>query len=236
MFDISEIEGNNTFIKLHMKVFTDPRKILPLQVVNSLRRILLSDIETVAIDRVTFFKNESSLNNELLEHRISLVPVFTEDETIRLVLKVKCNPEEYGECIVYSDYILPEAPESESSSKPKISIGKDIVLAYLMPDKEIDALITLRKGTGKDNIRFSPVTIVTFKQLDTQEFEFFFEINEGYDIVKILREALRKLKESLGMRIEMKWKRKVPILQPKTSGTKVSAKARIKTRTLYPLN
>lgn len=215
------MEGNETFIKLSMKVYTDPNKILPLQVVNALRRILLSDIETVAIDKVTFFKNESSLNNELFEHRVSLVPVFTEDDTIRLVINVKCNPREYQDCIIYSDYIIPEKSEDDS----KISIGKDIVIAYLMPGKEVDALITLRKGTGKDNIKFSPVTVVTFKQLDTQDFEFSFEINEGYDLVKILREALKKLKEKLDIRIQMSWKRKVNIPEKTSVMPKTRSKA-----------
>jgi DNA-directed RNA polymerase alpha subunit len=187
MLRVRKLEQTDVSLKLRLEVFTDPREINSLQLVNNLRRILLSGIETVAIDKVIFSVNESTLIDELLEHRISLVPVFTEDYNEKLYLKVECSKKEFFPCPIYSDYII--------SPNGIVKVKKDILLTYLVPGRKIEAIITLKKGTGKENIKFSPVTIVTFKELDKQLFELYFEINEGYEINKIIKQALFVLKE-----------------------------------------
>lgn len=197
MLKVRKLEKTDDIsLRLRLEVLTDPRIIDPLQLVNNLRRILLSEIETVAIDKVIFHVNESTLIDELLEHRISLVPVYTEDDGEKLFLDVRCDEKEFLPCPIYSDYIV--------SPKKTVSVRKDILLTYLTPGRQIKATITLKRGTGKENIKFSPVTIVTFKQLGEQEFEFYFETNEGYEIDKIAEKALKILKNRYKDRLIIK--------------------------------
>lgn len=42
---------------------------------NALRRILLSDIPTMAFDRVFMFNNTSIIQDEVLAHRLGLIPL-----------------------------------------------------------------------------------------------------------------------------------------------------------------
>ncbi len=52
-----------------------------VSIANALRRTLLSDIDTVIIDDVKIYKNTTKLNNEILSHRLSCMPVHIKDFT-----------------------------------------------------------------------------------------------------------------------------------------------------------
>ncbi|XP_065184334.1 DNA-directed RNA polymerases I and III subunit RPAC1-like [Sycon ciliatum] len=81
-------------------------------VANAFRRILLSEVPTMAIEKVFIVNNTSIIQDEVLAHRLGLIPLFvdprlfefrtntdmdkweentTEDSTIELELKVKCT-------------------------------------------------------------------------------------------------------------------------------------------------
>ena len=44
-------------------------------IANSFRRILLSEVPTMAIDRVYIYNNTSVIQDEVLAHRIGLIPL-----------------------------------------------------------------------------------------------------------------------------------------------------------------
>ncbi len=44
-------------------------------VANALRRILLSEIPTMAIEKVLLFQNTSVIQDEVLAHRLGLIPI-----------------------------------------------------------------------------------------------------------------------------------------------------------------
>ena len=43
--------------------------------VNSLRRVMIGEVVTMAIDLVTFEENTSVINDEIIAHRLGLVPI-----------------------------------------------------------------------------------------------------------------------------------------------------------------
>jgi DNA-directed RNA polymerase subunit L len=57
-------------------------KNVPIAFVNALRRIVLADIPTVILNNIQILENTSSMTNEMLQHRISQIPVNVRpDET-----------------------------------------------------------------------------------------------------------------------------------------------------------
>lgn len=76
-------------------------------VANAFRRILLSEVPTMAIDRVCIVNNTSLIQDEVLAHRIGLIPIKAdprlfeyrssddaepnEHDSIQFNLKVKCT-------------------------------------------------------------------------------------------------------------------------------------------------
>src|SRR5687768_4208536 len=56
--------------------------------VNALRRTLLSEVPKLAIDKVTFYDNTSALFDEILAHRIGLIPIPTDPSTLNRVGEV----------------------------------------------------------------------------------------------------------------------------------------------------
>ena len=52
--------------------------------VNSLRRVIIGEVVTMAIDLVTFEENTSCVNDEILAHRLGLVPIRYSYRPVRL--------------------------------------------------------------------------------------------------------------------------------------------------------
>ena len=47
-------------------------------IANALRRIMLADVPSIAIEEVFFYKNTSIVQDEVLAHRLGLVPLFVD--------------------------------------------------------------------------------------------------------------------------------------------------------------
>ena len=68
---------------------------------NALRRSIL-EIPTLAIDEVEIFKNDSALYDEILSHRLGLIPIKTEKGASEKT-KIEFKLSKKGPCTVYAE-------------------------------------------------------------------------------------------------------------------------------------
>ncbi len=133
---------------------------------NSLRRIMIEAVPTMAIEEVEFKQNDGVLYDEVLAHRLGLLPLTTDlkgydvrkpgDElsaknSVKLVLKAK------GPCTVYA--------EDLKSKDPKVKpVFPKTPLVKLLKGQELEFEATAVLGVGKEHVKFSPCSAwYTFK-------------------------------------------------------------------------
>lgn len=143
----------------------------PLPLVNSLRRITISEVPTMAIDQVVFLDNTSVLYDEIIAHRLGLIPLTTpldkykspeecrEEKTLssecyaRLYLDVEA---EDREVTIYSGDLISEDPDV----KP---ISKNIPIVVLKKGQRLAFEAYARLGRGKEHSKWSPVAVSVYK-------------------------------------------------------------------------
>ncbi len=115
-----------------------------ISLANALRRSV-NEIPTVAISEVDIYKNDSALYDDVVAHRIGLIPIknqkLKEDETVEMKISVKAkgklmdvNSGEFGEQIV-----IPNIP-----------------IVLLDKEQEFEAVARAKTGKGIEHAKFSP--------------------------------------------------------------------------------
>ncbi len=111
---------------------------------NALRRSV-SEIPTLAIDEVEIYKNDSALYDEVLAHRLGLVPLVTEksmNEKTSVDLKLTA----VGPCTVYSGDLKGSAEIVETK----------IPITILGEGHKLELLATAKLGIGIDHAKHIP--------------------------------------------------------------------------------
>eukprot|EP00882_Tetradesmus_deserticola_P028695 GHRQ01031970.1.p1 GENE.GHRQ01031970.1~~GHRQ01031970.1.p1 ORF type:complete len:212 (+),score=80.39 GHRQ01031970.1:263-898(+) len=151
-------------------------------VANALRRIMIAEVPTVAIDLVDFENNTSVLNDEFLAHRLGLIPLvsdyakymvrpfeeFAEGQLaeVEFSLNVKCTE---GRSLEVTDLdLVPDAshsvvPVTQALMKQQGGSVKPVVLLKLGRNQEIKLRAIARKGIGKDHAKWIPVATAVFQ-------------------------------------------------------------------------
>uniref|UniRef100_A0A8C9WFJ2 RNA polymerase I and III subunit C n=1 Tax=Scleropages formosus TaxID=113540 RepID=A0A8C9WFJ2_SCLFO len=139
-------------------------------IANAFRRILLAEVPTMAVEKVFIYNNTSIIQDEILAHRLGLIPIKadprlfeyrnaddeegTEIDTIQLQLKVKCTRN-------------PRASK-DSSDPSELYINHMVYsrdMKWLRPGQELDIVMHCVKGIGKDHAKFSPVATASYRLL-----------------------------------------------------------------------
>ena len=122
---------------------------------NALRRTILADVPTFAVDEVEFFENDSALFDEIIAHRIGLIPLTTpverksldalelDDYTVTLSLEAE------GPGMVYSG----DLKSDDGGIKPA---NPDIPIVKLAEGQRLTLNAYARLGRGKDHAKWQP--------------------------------------------------------------------------------
>jgi len=142
--------------------------------VNALRRIMLSEVPSMAIDEVVVIENSSMLHDEILAHRLGLIPLKTDLDTYNLPEECPCKSE-FG-CNLCRVALTLEAEAKENtttvysrdlhSENPDIiPVSDKIPIAKLAPDQKIKLEAYARLGKGKDHAKWQPVSNCTYRYM-----------------------------------------------------------------------
>ena len=166
---------------------------LDASIANAIRRVLLAEVPTVAIEQVFVFNNTSIIVDEVLSHRLGLVPIKVDPEkiderpegatptdrnTLVFTLDVACNrisnnpnldeSEQIENLKVLSSALEwdPKGTQAEDfANDPPKPVQSDILLAKLRPGQAIKMELHCVKGVGKDHAKFSPVSTASYRLL-----------------------------------------------------------------------
>jgi DNA-directed RNA polymerase subunit D len=111
---------------------------------NAIRRSV-SEIPVLAIDEVEIFKNDSALYDEVLAHRLGLIPLKTE-KSMNAKTKIELKLSKVGPCTVYAS----DLDGSAEVVYPKIPI------TLLEKDKKLELVATATLGKGIEHAKYLP--------------------------------------------------------------------------------
>jgi len=153
-----------------------------LALANSLRRVMISEIPTLAIDSVEIETNTSVLADEFLAHRLGLIPLQSLDVD-QLLYSRDCTCDDYcNRCSVELE--LRVRAENEStlnvyskdlsvvSSNQHLNIGQPIIqdleqngilICKLRDGQELIIRCIAKKGISKEHAKWSPCSAIGFE-------------------------------------------------------------------------
>ncbi|PIN86446.1 DNA-directed RNA polymerase subunit D [Candidatus Woesearchaeota archaeon CG10_big_fil_rev_8_21_14_0_10_44_13] len=131
--------------------------------VNVLRRIMISEVPTMAIEDVEIRKNNSILYDEMLAHRLGLIPLKTDLKTYDMTSECKCNGEGCAKCTLKltmkvtarSDQVI-TAEELKSKDPKVVPVHDEMPVVKLLKGQNIELEATARLGKGKEHMKWSP--------------------------------------------------------------------------------
>ncbi len=141
---------------------------------NTLRRTVISEVPSMAIDDVVIIENSSALQDEFLAHRIGLVPLKTDLETYNLPEKCECKSE-FGCNLCRVSLVLDMAAEDhtitiysgdfKSENSAIVPVSEKIPITKLAPEQKVKLEAYARLGKGKNHARWQPVSMCAYKHL-----------------------------------------------------------------------
>ena len=130
--------------------------------INTLRRAILEEVPTLAIEIVEFKQNSSILYDEIVAHRMGLIPLTTDLKEYSLPSAEEMETQEFharssvkatlttkGPCTVYAKDLKFKDPKV----KP---VHPDTPIAQLLEGQEIELIATAVLGIGREHAKWAP--------------------------------------------------------------------------------
>jgi DNA-directed RNA polymerase subunit D len=139
---------------------------------NALRRIGLAEVPAMAIDEVVMIENSSILQDEMIAHRLGMVPLKTNLDDYNLPEDCECKSEfGCGQCrvtltlnaestegtrTVYSGELVTENPSI-------VPVTDKIPIVKLAKGQKLKLEAYARLGKGKTHAKWQPVCVCAYK-------------------------------------------------------------------------
>lgn len=128
---------------------------------NMLRRTIVEEVPTMAIEDVELKKNSSILYDEMIAHRLGLIPLSTDLSAYNLPEECKCNGEGCSRCTLKL-VLKSKGPgivfaEEMQSMDPKVKpVFPKTPIVKLMKGQSLEFEATAVLGKGKEHTKWTP--------------------------------------------------------------------------------
>ncbi|ORY18763.1 DNA-directed RNA polymerase [Clohesyomyces aquaticus] len=169
------IEANNVRARFLVQNFN-------LETANAVRRVMLAEIPTIAIDIVEVLDNTSSIADEFLAHRLGLVPLISKgvDDiqysrdcecdghcdlcSVTLTLNAKCTSDGTMK-VTARDLVVSAGRPNDTVGNPVIldPEGMGTTIAKLRKGQAIHMRCIAKKGIAKEHSKWAPSAAIGFE-------------------------------------------------------------------------
>ncbi|MFW6450080.1 MAG: DNA-directed RNA polymerase subunit D [Nanoarchaeota archaeon] len=128
---------------------------------NTLRRLVVNRARTLAIEDVEIKTNNSSLYDEVLAHRLGLLPLKTDLSSYNEKDKCSCNGAGCAQCEVKLT-LKGKGPgtlyasELKSQDPKIVPVYPETPIVKLQKEQEVELVATAVVGKGKDHAKWAP--------------------------------------------------------------------------------
>ena len=128
---------------------------------NTLRRLMIDEVPTMAIEDVEFSKNNSILYDEVVAHRLGLLPLKTDLKSYNLPDKCKCESKGCNRCSLKmvlrasktGNVYASEIKSKDTAVKP---VYGDTPIVKLLKGQSLELEATAVLGNGRQHTKWSP--------------------------------------------------------------------------------
>ncbi len=135
--------------------------------VNALRRICMVEVPTMAIEAVNIYKNDSHIFDEVLAHRLGLVPLKTDLESV--IPRDECDCEDHCPRCSVTLLLKEKGPKTvysgdlTSQDSQVVPVHDSIPLLKLRGDEEVELEAVAQLGTGLEHAKWQATTSSAYK-------------------------------------------------------------------------
>jgi len=178
------------------------------QFVNALRRLVLSDVPSLAVDFIYVYDNSSGVVDEILAHRLGLLVLDSNQALSTLKPPEECeNAREDDEDCYIPLFLEAEVRPEEGSGRyikaGEIKISRDITrivypetpLTYLAPGQRVHAVAYARLGRGREHGKWSPATVSVMQYVPVVHYDAGKASEECLECLEAYPEIVEKLRE-----------------------------------------
>jgi DNA-directed RNA polymerase subunit D len=139
---------------------------------NALRRLVISEVPCMAIDEIVMLENSSILQDEVIAHRLGLVPLKTDLDSYNLPEECPCKSEFGCNLCRVTLALEVEAKEGsktiysgdlKSESQTIVPVSTKVPIVKLAKEQRIRLEAYARLGKGKNHAKWQPVSMCTYK-------------------------------------------------------------------------
>ena len=129
--------------------------------VNTLRRTIAEEVPTLAIEDVEFRDNSSALYDEVIAHRLGLIPIKTDLKSYNLPSECSCKGKGCAKCTLKmtlssskSGYVY--AKDIKSKDSKCVPAYPNLPITKLLKGQKIELVATAALGQGKEHAKWVP--------------------------------------------------------------------------------